>query len=1047
MIKVQLNAIPKIIASFIIFSAIFGNVWSVSAQTTPQRIKGKVTDGRTNEIIPDAAVLIKGSKANTGTVTDEDGIFEIVVSKYPATIEVSYIGYRTAELEIYEPPTEIVLIELQENRNLLSEVVVVGYGTQKRSDFTGALSSVATETFKQVPVSSFDNALQGRAAGVQVTQTSGQPGAAVSIRIRGGNSITGGNEPLYVIDGFPVYNSNADINAGAASGASINGLSTLNLGDIESIDVLKDASATAIYGTRGANGVVLITTKQGKQGKNTVTYDNYYGTQWLNKKIPLLNARQFAELKNDAVTTTNEQYILTGKPQLVQELPFTAEDIANLQDYNWQDAAFREAPIQNHQVTISGGDEKTHYALSANYFKQDGIIINTDFDRISARINLDRKLSNSLTVGENLTISQVRANESPDGIVNTILAVRPDFPIYEEDGSFTLKQPGEAALGNPIATLTLQENLSKTFRVLGNAYVEWKFLQNFKLRLSVGIDESINNEYRYVPISLYEGQSVDGGAYQGSKEASTWLNENTLNYNKKFGVHGLDILAGFTQQAFKSLGHVAKQGGFSNDDTGYYNLEAGATNKAATSSYSSWQLLSGLGRVNYNFREKYFATLTVRADGSSRFGKNNKWGYFPSGALAWTLSKEDFIREIKEISNLKLRLSAGITGNQEIGVYQSLSNMNIYKYILGNNQVSVGQAPQRVANADLTWEKTTQYSAALDLGLLRDRVSLSLDFYYKKTNDLLLEINIPSTVGLGTISSGYLRAMQNCGTVENKGVEITINSVNIRGKYYEWNSNLVFSANKNKVLSLGESSEIINDPFIAKVGEPVGSFFVLKTDGVFKSTDDIANMPTNKANTLPGFQKYVDISGPDGVPDGVISQAYDRVIVGSSQPDFIFGFTNNFSYKIFDFSALFQGSVGNKLYNNTRAYLNQGTGYTNATTRLLDRWRPDNEDTDVQRAIVDPSVLPSDINIEDGSYVRLKNITLGVSVPDKLLKKIKLIKQVRFYISAQNLITWTKYTGFDPEASRNEQTTLTFGQDNAVYPVSKTVLGGISVTF
>jgi TonB-linked SusC/RagA family outer membrane protein len=1010
-------------------------------------LRGKVVDKRSKETIIGANVLFKNAAAGqTGAVTDIDGLFDLKVASLPATIVVSYIGYRPQEIDIYEVPSETLVIPLIEDLNVLNEIVVIGYGTQKRSDFTGSLSSVSTEALKSIPVSSFDNALQGRAAGVHVTQTSGQPGAAVSIRIRGGNSINGGNEPLYVIDGFPVYNSNDDIDAGAASGASINALSTINLGDIESIDVLKDASATAIYGARGANGVVLISTKQGKIGQNTITYDTYFGTQWLGKRIPLLNARQFAELKNDAVTTVNDQYILTGKPNLIQQLPFSEAELNALNgvNYDWQDAAFREAPTQNHQLSITGGDEKTRYSLSFNYYKQDGIIIHSDFDRLSTRINLDRKISKSLTVGENLTISQIKANESPSDVTNTILAVRPDFPIYEEDGSFTLRQPGESALGNPIATLNLQENLSKTLRVLGNVYAEYEFLSNFKLRLSFGIDQLHNNEFQYLPISLYEGQSVSGGGAQGNKVASTWLNENTLNYNKQFGAHGIDLLAGYTQQQYNSIGHVASQGGFTTDDTGYYNLGAGATNKAASSSYSSWQLASYLGRVNYNYKEKYYATATLRADGSSRFGKNNKWGYFPSGALAWTLSREDFVKNIRQISNLKLRLSAGVTGNQEIGVYQSLSNMTTYKYVLGANQVSVGYAPGRMANDALTWEKTAQYAAAVDLGLFKDRVSLTLDFYLKKTSDLLLNVNIPSTVGLGAISSGYLSTMQNCGVVQNKGVEVTLNTINIRGGKsdgLEWATDLVFSTNQNKILSLGESGDIISDPFIAKVGETVGSFYVLKTDGIFKSTDDIASLPTNKANTLPGFQRYVDVNG-----DGTISQAGDRVIVGNSQPDFIIGLTNNFSYKIFDLSFLLQGTYGNKLYNQTSAYLNLGTGYTNATTRLLDRWRPDHEDTDVQRAIVDPAVLPSDIHIEDGSYLRLKNLTVGVSVPDRILKHAR-IKQLRFYVSAQNLITWTKYSGFDPEASKNEQTTLTFGRDNAVYPVSKTVLGGLSISF
>lgn len=1010
---------------------IFLSPLSIFAQQSGTKIEGKVVDARTNEPVPGVNIILKDEK--TGTATDIDGKFTVYAKSLPTELSVNFLGFRNESVEIYEY-TEPLLISLKEDRNLLNEVVVIGYGTQKRSDFTGSLSSVSTKELTQLPISSFDNALQGRAAGVQVTQTSGQPGAAVSIRIRGGNSINGGNEPLYVIDGFPVYNSNSDASSGTISGASINALSTINLGDIESIDVLKDASATAIYGARGANGVVLITTKKGKAGSNTITYDAYLGNQWIGKKIPLLSAQEFASLKNDAVTTSNDVVRSTGKGT-IRELPFSQSDIdalANV-DYDWQNAAFREALTQNHQLSFTGGDDKTRYALSTNYYKQEGIIIHSDFERISARVNLDRKISKDLTIGENLTISQIKANEAPTGIINTVLAVRPDFPIYNEDGSFTLKQPGEAALGNPIATLTLQKNFARTFRVLGNAYAEYKFMNDFKAKVSFGIDQIHSNEYQYIPISLYEGQSVSGGGQQGNKVVRSWLNENTLNYNKQLGDHSYDALIGYTQQQYKADGRNASQGGFTSDATQDYDLGAGAINKAASSSYSAWQLVSYLGRVNYNYKEKYFVTFTGRSDGSSRFGKNNKWGYFPSGALAWNINKENFLKGVTPISALKLRLSAGITGNQEIGVYQSLSNIATFKYILGD-QVVIGGAPGRIANDDLTWEKTTQYTGAFDLALFEDRINLSADFYYKKTTDLLLSVSIPAT-------SGHLTALQNYGSVENKGIELTLNTINTKG-LFNWNTNIVFSTNKNKILSLGEGIDyIISDPSIAKVGEAVGSFYVLKTDGVFKSTDDIANLPKNKANTLPGYQRYIDVN-----QDGAITQAGDRTIVGNAQPKFIFGITNNFSYKIFDLSFLLQGSYGNKLYNYTAAYLNLGTGYTNATTRLLNRWTPSNENTDVQRAIEDPAVLPSDIYIEDGSYIRLKNITFGVTIPERLMKAVK-IKQLRLYVSAQNLITLTDYTGYDPEASRNEQTTLTQGYDNAVYPISKTVLGGLSITF
>jgi TonB-dependent starch-binding outer membrane protein SusC len=1000
------------------------------------KISGKIIDNKQQTVIG-ATILVKGT--TNGTVTNENGEFSIQTDqKLPVTVVVSLVGYSTQEVDVYEQ--DPVSITLEEVSNKLNEVVVVGYGTQRRKDLTGSIASVSVSNLKQTPVSSFDNALHGQVAGVHVTQTSGQPGAAISIQIRGGNSINGGNEPLYVIDGFPVYNDNSDVNAGAISGASINGLSSINANDIESIDILKDASATAIYGARGANGVVVITTKKGQAGQNNITYENYYGIQQVGKKIDLLNAQQYAQLKNDAITTTNAATAAAGGTTVVA-LPFSLSQIDSLGNVhrNWQDAAFRTAPVQNHQLTIAGGDEKTHYAISGNYFKQSGIIINSDFTRYSGRINLDRKVKKNLKVGENLTLSQTAANEAPSGILNTVLAVRPDFPIYNDDGSFTLKQPGEAALGNPIATLTLQKNLTKTLRLFGNAYGEYKIIDGLTAKVSFGIDKIRNNQYQYIPSTLYEGATVSGAASQGNKTVDIWLNENTLNYNKKIGDHSLDVLVGYTQQQYKSGSAIASQDGFTTDDLLWNNLASGSTYVSSSSTSTAWQLASFLGRVNYNLKEKYYVTFTGRRDGSSRFGANNKWGFFPSGAVSWNVNSEDFLKDIKALSNLKLRYSLGRTGNQEIGVYKSIAAITNYNTILGD-ALSIGGAPSSIANPDLTWEKTTQSDLGLNLGLFDNRISLDVDAYYKKTTDLLLSKSIPAT-------SGQLTAFVNSGSVQNKGIEIALNTDNITGKF-TWSTNVIFSLNRNKVLDLGDVSYVLSDPFIAKVGYPVGSFYVLKTNGLY-TADDIANgVAKYKTVTLPGYQKFVDVNG-----DGSIGIANDRVIVGNSQPKFLYGITNHFSYGIFDLNFLFEGSYGNKIYNYTRAYLDLGTGYTNSTTELLGRWRSatvtdatSNTNTIVPRAQEDPAVLPSDRFIEDASYLRLKNITLGISLPTKHIKSLR-IKQFRIYVSGQNLKTWTKYSGYDPEASRNEQTTLSQGYDNAVYPVSKTILGGLSLTF
>lgn len=996
-------------------------------------ITGKISDGNYLPAIG-ATVSVKGS--TEGILSNDKGEFTLkTTQKLPVTLVVSYVGYKTQVYDVYE--IEPLTIVLEENVNKINEAVVVGYGTKRRDEITGSVASIAVTSLKQTPVSSFDNALQGKASGVQVTQTSGQPGAAVSIRIRGGNSINGGNEPLYVIDGFPVYNDNNDANAGAISGASINALASLNPSDIESLDVLKDASSTAIYGSRGANGVILITTKRGKAGHTQITYDSYYGIQEIGKKIPLLNAQQFGILRNDAIETSND-VVRNTHSGVLKDPYYSPSQIDSLGSIhtNWEDAAFRVAAVQNQQLTLNGGDEKSRYTLSGNYYKQDGIVINTNFERYSGRLNFDRKISDKFKITENLTISQIAANESPDDIIRTVLAVRPDFPIYNADGSFTYKQPGEAALGNPIATLTLQKNLTKTFRLLGNAFGEYKVFDGLTAKVSFGVDRIHNNQYRYIPSTLSEGNGL-GYANQGSKTVNTWLNENTLNYVKKLNNHSFDVLLGYTQQQNQSSSFVSFASGFSNDLLKENDLGSGTTLVAPSSLATAWSLQSYLGRLNYIFKEKYYFTATARADGSSRFGKNHKWGYFPSAAIAWAINKEDFLKTNNLVSNVKLRLSVGQTGNQEIGVYQSLANQAYYSYIIGDKLVA-GYAPARIANPDLTWEKTLQYDGGIDLGFFRNRISITVDAYYKKTSDLLLTVPIPAT-------SGQLTALQNYGIVENKGLEISLNSENFTG-LFNWNSNISFSLNRNKIISLGEGVSYINNytsdgTFISKVGEPVGSFYVYLNDGVFQATDDIAHLPSNKTPSLPGYQRYKDIN-----KDGKIGLANDRVIAGNSQPKFIFGITNNLSYHAFDLSFLFQGSYVNKIYNYNANYLNLGTGYTNATTKLLDRWRPDHTNTNVARAIQDPAPLASDLYIEDGSYIRLKSLTFGVSIPNKWLH-VARVNNLRLYVSGQNLIIWTKYSGFDPEGGRNEQATATQGYDNAVYPASKTYLAGLSIAF
>jgi TonB-linked SusC/RagA family outer membrane protein len=986
-------------------------------------VTGIVKDG-SGQTVPGATVVLKGTAKYASS--DLDGKFSIAAPKdFPFTLQVNITGYEQQEIDIYElsdEPSEIVL----KTANVLDEVVVIGYGTQKKGDITGSVSSVPQLALKQ-PISSFDRALQGAAAGVQVTQVSGQPGAAVSIRIRGGNSITGGNEPLYVIDGFPVYNSNGDASAGVTAGPSINALASLNPSDIESIEVLKDASATAIYGSRGANGVVLITTKKGKAGQNTLTYDAYYGSQKILKKVDVMtSAKDWGILKNEARANS-------GKAPY-----YTQDQINNLgEGTDWQDEAFRSASIQNHQISLTGGDDRTRYAISGNYFKQNGILLNTDFERYSGRVNLERDFSSKFKVGVNLTASKITAQVANAGIVNGLLSMPPAVNVRDANGKYTYQSEFETPLGNPIATLEKEVNKTKTYRLLGNVYGEYTFFEGLVAKVSFGTDIINNKQNRYIPSDIYQGANSNptGKAYVGTRFASTWLNENTLSYSKTFSnKHSFNVVVGYTQQAFETESATAGSQAFISDQLEYNDLGSGSVYTQPESGSSAWALNSYLGRINYSIDQKYIFTVSGRADGSSRFGKDKKWGYFPSAAFAWNISREDFLSSYKTISNLKLRLSAGVTGNQEIGQYLSLATLGSNTYFFGG-QTYIGFAPNRIANPDLGWETTAQYDGGIDLSLYKNRINFVFDAYYKKTTNLLLNVPIPYTTGQST-------ALQNYGSVENKGIELGINTENFTGPF-SWNTNFVFSLNRNKVLTLGDGANyIISGANIAQVGQPLGSFYGYQTNGLFQTGDDIANLPTiNPATTKPGDRRYIDVNG-----DGKITQADDRTLIGNAQPKFQGGITNTLSYLNFDLSVFLQGTYGNKLFNQNRQQLELLTGQQNASTAAYERWTPTNPTNDVQRAFEDPAPVNTSRYVENASFLRLKNITLGYNLPKSIASKIHS-SQIKVYVSAANLATWTQYTGFDPEVSRNEQSTLGQGIDYSIYPSSKSFLAGLSISF
>lgn len=986
-------------------------------------LSGRVLDNKTQLPLPGAVVKLKGTTHEV--LADERGKFNFVTGqKMPLILVVSFVGYQTVETEATENYVEIIL---KENNSQLDEVVVTGYGTKKRIDFTGSLASVPKTALNLDRVSSPERLLQGTISGVQVTQSSGQPGGGVSIRVRGGTSIAAGNEPLYVIDGFPISNSNSTADAGVTNGPKINPLSTISPSDIENIDVLKDASATAIYGSRGANGVILITTRKAKGNSSSITYDAYYGTQSVAKKIALLDASQWASLKNDALEDA-------GKPPM-----YTDAQIATLgRGTDWQDEAFTHAPIQNHNLSISTGSEKTKLTLSGNYFGQDGILKNTGFSRYSFRLNFDHEYNSRLKFGAFITGSSTKAKVAPDNVVYSILNMPPVVPVRDSAGAFTTVSNFETAVANPINTLLNQINETNTKRFLVDGYGEYKILEGLTARVLVGADVISNKQNRYLPSTVYEG--LPGGiASVGSLASTNWLNENTLTYKKDIGSdHYIDVVVGNSQQAFASETYIAGSSNFVSDHFTYNDLGSGSVIAVPSSYNQKWTLQSYLARVNYEFRKTYLLTLTARADGSSRFGNNNKWGTFPSAAIAWIVSNEDFAKHFPVVSQLKLRFSAGVTGNQEITPYQSLARLTYAGYILNNTLVG-GFAPGSYGNSNLSWEKTLQYNLGVDLGLFANKLRFVGDVYYKRTRDLLLQVPLP-------YSSGLDNAYQNLGSVENKGVEIGLNTQNLTGEL-TWTTSIVFSANKNKVLSLGpditefipiDPSNVPRQSGIVRVGEPLGSFYMYKTNGLFQKGDDFSQSPL--AVTGPGSQRYKDVNG-----DGAITQAGDRTIVGNSQPKFLAGVTNTFNYRNFDFTFFLQSSYGNKVFSNTRAELEMGNGFTNAYATLLNRWTPDHTNTDMHKAVEDPSPTLSDRFVEDGSYLRVKNITLGYTLPASVLSRAK-IKNLRIYLSAQNWFTITHYSGFDPEVSRNGQDVLNSGIDNSVYPTAKTILGGVSIT-
>jgi TonB-linked SusC/RagA family outer membrane protein len=998
-------------------------------QSAEQTVTGTVSD-ENGGLLPGVSVVVKNT--TRGTTTDAEGKYKLTIpDEGPTAILIfSFVGYKSQEVTIGNRTT--IDIQLATDNKSLDEVVVVGYGMVKKSDLTGSVARIDEGIIKATPIVSLDRAMQGRIAGVQVTSNSAAPGGSTTIRIRGTGSVNAGNDPLYVIDGFPT----GDLNS-------------INPNDIESIEILKDASATAIYGSRGSNGVVLVTTKRGKTGQSSINFESYYGVQSVRRKVPLLNAREYATFINEARINGGGAAYFDGSTA-ARPLP---ESLGEGTD--WQDEVFRTAPIQSYQLSFTGGETKTRYAISGNYYDQQGIILNSYFKRFSLRANLDREVKPWLTIGLSMQGAHTRSNSSrtatdggaAGGVTNAALNYAPVFPIYASPGIYYRDQStlNGSLVDNPVGLAKEVTNLYYTLRLLTNFYADFKIGPHLTFRTTLGADLLASKQNNYATRLIQLGASTNGSASVVSALNINYLNENTLTYNRTFATkHNLTALLGYTSQAYNIESVTANAINFNDDFALYNNLGAGATLQNPASGAADWALISYLARINYGFDSRFLLTLTARRDGSSRFGPNNKYGFFPSGAFAWRVINEKFLQSQKSISDLKLRLSYGVAGNQGIGDYSYLSNISITQGILGGATPTIqsGGVPATISNYDLRWEKSTQFDAGLDIGVLNNRIRLTTDYYKKITSDLLFSVNVPQTTGYSTIQ-------QNIGKVSNQGWEFALSTANVDSKDFKWTTDFNISFNQNKILTLDGRSEFTSgigsghlqvfNTALLKVGEPLGNFYGRVVDGLFQTQEEV-NASAQKTEK-PGDLKYKDLNG-----DGVINDL-DRTIIGNGNPKFFGGFNNTFTYKGFDLTIFLQGSSGNSILNFGRFGLYNLNGNNNQSKDVLNRWTPTNTNTDIPRAnSAGGQRILSTFHVEDGSYLRLKNISLGYTLPQLVSKKLAL-QQVKIYVSAQNWLTFTNFKGYDPEVNFAGGNPISQGIDYGSYPTAKTFLAGLNVKF
>lgn len=987
-----------------------------------QTVKGivKGPDG-----LPVIAANISQKGTNNATITDLYGNFTLNITGQHPVLVISYIGYVTTEVNV--SGRAFIEVVLQEDVEALDEVVVVGYGTMRKKDVTGAVSSVRTEDITKNATSNVMQAIAGKMSGVQVVQNSGTPGGDVSILIRGVGTINDAS-PLYVIDGVPV------------SG----GMWYLNPNDVESIDVLKDASATAIYGSRGANGVVMVTTKQAQEGHTEINFDYSYGIQHTAKTYDMLNASQYAALHNEMRTNAGPEYSLN---------PAFSDPESLGTGTDWMDAIFRTAPMQKVNLSMLGGNQKISHATSLGYYTQDGIMKNSSYNRLSLQSNISSKIVSNVTVRANVNLSAENRRTQPvSTVIQNAMRILPSIPIQDENGEYAGPTGNAEWNGNalnPVAIINEQNYRMKGFRMLSNISLEWEIIKGLKFKTTGGAELGYDYNNSYIPKYKW-GMNESKNTMQTVSSAyeQLYLWDNTLNYDKSFGKHRINAMVGTSYQEYKKESVSASGSGRASELTTELDNATKATDVGGNS--LRWALMSYMARLHYSYDDRYLVTATFRADGSSKFGKDNRFGYFPSFAAAWNIGNESFMQSVKPISQLKLRAGYGQTGNQNIGAYafaDKLSVNGVYNFGsqrgFESNLVNLIY-PYLLSNPSVKWEAVEQYNVGVDIGFLKNRIVANLDFYVKNTRDMLTKKPVPQTSGTSLEQADWPPV--NIGKVLNRGFEFTINTKNFVGEF-KWETNLNMSFNHNEVVSIG-GPEILNGVSLIREGQPINSFYGYKLGGGYQTLDEVFTGPVmeNRAadkashnpykNTSPGDMWFVDVDGNGEIND------LDRTVIGNPSPDCIFGFNNTFSYKNFDLSIFFQGALGNQVWNGVRASHESMNSTYNQLASTLERWTGEGTSSSMPRAIyADPNnnSRASTRWLENGSYAKLKNLTFGYTLPENWTNRAK-VKALRLYVSFDNLCTITNYSGLDPEVGLS-------GLDYGVYPSARTYMFGVSVKF